>query len=221
MVRVKQFADDLGISKNKAKNLINKGRSRKDGGSQILESVMKPKKYGGGGSNVTKVNKDKLTEAQMGQFKNIVNASTSGKITPAEAEKKIRKMLTMKKKDGGATDFGMLSVKAGIDKNPNPTQADRIAGATKKASGGTMDMKRSPKRAESRRRPQASPSRRSQAKEKLVPFKGVLKTSEGEKLRNVDGKTFVVKPSKSNTQKAKKMRGGGMAIQGTGFKGIR
>jgi len=28
-------------------------------------------------------------------------------------------------------DFGMLSVKAGIDNNPNPTQADRIAGATK------------------------------------------------------------------------------------------
>ena len=26
----------------------------------------------------------------------------------------------------------MLSVKAGIDKNPNPTAADRIAGATKK-----------------------------------------------------------------------------------------
>jgi hypothetical protein len=136
MVRVKQFADDLGISKNKAKNLINKGRSRKDGGSQILEKMMKPKKYGDGGSNVTKVNKDKLTKAQMGQFTNIVNASTSGKITPAEAEKKIRKMLTMKKKDGGATDFGMLSVKAGIDNNPNPTQADRIAGATKNMRGG-------------------------------------------------------------------------------------
>ena len=28
------------------------------------------------------------------------------------------------------SNFGMLSVKAGIDKNPNPTQADRIAGAT-------------------------------------------------------------------------------------------
>ena len=27
------------------------------------------------------------------------------------------------------SNFGMLSVKAGIDKNPNPTQADRIAGA--------------------------------------------------------------------------------------------
>ena len=31
--------------------------------------------------------------------------------------------------------FGMLSVKAGIDKNPNPTQADRIAGAKMKSKG--------------------------------------------------------------------------------------
>ena len=28
--------------------------------------------------------------------------------------------------------FGMLSVKAGIDNNPKPTQADRIAGAKMK-----------------------------------------------------------------------------------------
>ncbi len=39
-----------------------------------------------------------------------------------------------KAKDGGA--FGMLSVKAGIDKNPKPTAADRIAGATGKAKMG-------------------------------------------------------------------------------------
>ena len=31
-----------------------------------------------------------------------------------------------------STKFGMLSVKAGIDKNPNPTKADRIAGAKMK-----------------------------------------------------------------------------------------
>jgi hypothetical protein len=35
-------------------------------------------------------------------------------------------------KKNGKTPFGMLSVKAGIDKNPNPTQADRIAGAKMK-----------------------------------------------------------------------------------------
>ena len=33
---------------------------------------------------------------------------------------------------GGKTPFGMLSVKAGIDENPKPTKADRIAGATMK-----------------------------------------------------------------------------------------
>ena len=41
--------------------------------------------------------------------------------------------------------FGMLSVKAGIDKNPKPTQADRIAGAKmgnrKKALGGGIMRK--------------------------------------------------------------------------------
>ena len=43
------------------------------------------------------------------------------------------------------SNFGMLSVKAGIYKNPNPTQADRIAGAKmsdrKKAMGGGMMRK--------------------------------------------------------------------------------
>ena len=52
------------------------------------------------------------------------------------------------KKFNGKTDnrnnrtqnFGMLSVKAGIDNNPNPTKADRIAGATMK-KGGTDNKK--------------------------------------------------------------------------------
>ena len=35
-------------------------------------------------------------------------------------------------KNKKALKFGMLSVKAGIDKNPNPTLADRIAGAKMK-----------------------------------------------------------------------------------------
>ena len=37
-----------------------------------------------------------------------------------------------KKAVGKKSDFGMLSVKAGIDNNPKPTQADRIAGAKMK-----------------------------------------------------------------------------------------
>lgn len=43
-------------------------------------------------------------------------------------------MATKKKKKKmakGGEAFGMLSVNAGIDNNPKPTAADRIAGATK------------------------------------------------------------------------------------------
>ena len=44
---------------------------------------------------------------------------------------------------GGATSFGMLSVKAGVDKNPKATAADRIAGAkmSKKKMGGATKKK--------------------------------------------------------------------------------
>jgi hypothetical protein len=41
----------------------------------------------------------------------------------------------LKMAKGGSVSFGMLSVKKGIDKNPKPTAADRIAGATMKKGG--------------------------------------------------------------------------------------
>jgi len=45
-------------------------------------------------------------------------------------------------KKGGSTSFGMLSVKAGVDNNPKPTAADRIAGAKmKKKMGGSTKKK--------------------------------------------------------------------------------
>ena len=44
----------------------------------------------------------------------------------------IKSKIAMKKKKNGKTPFGMLSVKAGIDKNPNPTYADKIAGGKMK-----------------------------------------------------------------------------------------
>jgi len=45
-------------------------------------------------------------------------------------------------KSGGSSPFGILSIIAGIDNNPKPTAADRIAGAKKgnkkMAKGGTI-----------------------------------------------------------------------------------
>jgi len=38
--RAAQFAKDIGVSTNQAKKLINEGRRRRDGGSNILEATM-------------------------------------------------------------------------------------------------------------------------------------------------------------------------------------
>ena len=57
-----------------------------------------------------------------------------------------KKKMMKKTANGKKAKFGMLSVKAGIDNNPKPTAADRIAGATKgkkKMMGGGM-MKKEP-----------------------------------------------------------------------------
>ena len=55
--------------------------------------------------------------------------------------------MVKKAQDGKKTSFGMLSVKAGVDKNPNPTAADRIAGAKKMAKFGKKVVKKVVKKA--------------------------------------------------------------------------
>ena len=122
MVRVKQFADDLAISKKQAKDLINKGRNRKDGGSQILESVMKKPMYAKNGKNVvlpkkrpTSIKKKKTSE-QIIREKNEYDITKSD-ITESLDEEFSRKVAkqnedamknvkkTNKKKDGGFPDL--------------------------------------------------------------------------------------------------------------------
>ena len=78
---------------------------------------------------------------------NIKAAKKAGKqmIREARGKAMMGKMKKMKYEDG---DFGKLSVKAGIDNNPKPTAADRIAGAQmqdrrkrgRKMMGGTTGM---------------------------------------------------------------------------------
>ena len=106
MTRIRQFANDMGISYNKAKSLVQKGRKLKDGGSTILENTMqKTKMIKASDGKITKLRKKTSNKAKMGNFKNIVNASASGKITPEEAQKKIRKIVLSKKDGGGFPDL--------------------------------------------------------------------------------------------------------------------
>jgi len=175
MTRIKQFANDMGLSYNKAKGLINKGRKLKDGGSTVLEKYVsieivpkrktdrsrakermkeknKPKeknfKYTPKGTEmltkslkakdgkVTRINKDKSMQAKAGQFKNIVNASTSGGISPEDALKKIRKLVTSKKDGGALKELPPASENPGLRKLP--TEVRNKMGFKKK--GGTMKM---------------------------------------------------------------------------------
>lgn len=58
--RIRQFAGDMGISYDEAKKLINKGRGRSDGGSQVLESNMnKMRGFEHGGSHKMELPKPK------------------------------------------------------------------------------------------------------------------------------------------------------------------
>ena len=59
--RAAQFAKDIGVSTNQAKKLINEGRRRKDGGSNILEATMTEAK--------TTAEKEVLTEEQKEELR--------------------------------------------------------------------------------------------------------------------------------------------------------
>jgi hypothetical protein len=109
--------------------------------------VQTPIKKGASGPGITGVRKAVFNEAksdwgekpntqwsydQMSKWKSDVSKKPNYKKGGSVGTSKKPKMAK-----GGTTPFGMLSVKKGIDNNPKPTAADRIAGATMK-KGGTV-----------------------------------------------------------------------------------
>lgn len=103
---------------------------------------MKMKKAQAGIKKAVKKSAPKMMAGEMtGKMYKKSELDEIGKKQAAELDKSgvfgkaaMAKKKTPKAKSGGK--FGMLSVKAGIDKNPNPTQADRIAGAKGMAKSG-------------------------------------------------------------------------------------
>ena len=78
--------------------------------------------------------------SQRGFWDNIrANIGSGKKPTKKMLEQEAEIKAEENKMGGKRSKFGMLSVEAGIDNNPNSTQADRIAGATskKKMMGGS------------------------------------------------------------------------------------
>jgi hypothetical protein len=76
------------------------------------------------------------------------NMKKAGPVDAKGAYTKVQERTLGKMKMGGkmkkaekGTSFGMLSVKAGVDNNPKPTAADRIAGAKGLAKKGASMKK--------------------------------------------------------------------------------
>lgn len=103
-------------------------------------------------SKVTRIRKDRTGQAKTGQFKNLVNAAKSGKITTGEAQKRIRK-LVLAKKNGGKLDAAKkkitdpdYNVMSGRKGNTNQKKAEsmgkkgRRAGKVEKAILGTIAL---------------------------------------------------------------------------------
>ena len=166
MVRVKQFADDLGITKNQAQSLINKGRSRKDGGSQILENVMKPKGYKDGGAKPKKK-----------PNKNYSNDAQSSVVSNKEKLKRIGIDLDRPKDATRGFDMDPKSPYMKALNKARKESGQEAAEKNKKAGGGLPDL----------------------------TGDGKVTRADVLKGRGVPGFS----------------RGGGMAIQGLGFKGVR
>jgi hypothetical protein len=108
--------------------------------------------YKKGGVIKKKAQNGKDVELKMRELKQKAASDTSTKKGMNFDKKSFDSLPKLKTKAKNGTSFGMLSVKAGVDKNPKPTAADRIAGAkgmakkgakvaTKKyKSGGTVSM---------------------------------------------------------------------------------
>tara|TARA_R100001510_G_C7644274_1_gene201746 strand:- start:1352 stop:1903 length:552 start_codon:yes stop_codon:yes gene_type:complete len=183
MARVKQFASDLGISKNQAQTLINKGRSRKDGGSQIMESHM-PIYFEG--MDKKKVPTPKPRPKNLKKKNKKKDPFRADKTESLDKKFSAGVTATNKKAMENVAKLGKTSRKADKGGGPVPTPTDsrdrRIKRKTTKyyAGGGSNSF----------------PDLTGDGK---VTQKDILKG------RGVPGFS----------------RGGGIAIQGLGFKGVR
>jgi len=211
MARVKQFADDLGISKNRAQSLINKGRSRKDGGSQILENVMADK---------TKT-KDKKKKKKEKKIKGQMAPYIKGGRARRDDNDEINPQMAPYIKGGRARRDDNDEI--------NPQMAPYIKAGRAMADGGSNVTKINKGDISKAKMGQFTNIKNDAIAGKISPEKAekmirklVLSKKDGGGFPDLTGDGKV---TKKDILKGRGVpgfsRGGGMAIQGLGFKGVR
>ena len=193
MTRIRQFANDMGISYNKAKNLVQKGKKRRDGGSTILENYMPIKIV----AKKKEVEKPKM-RPKKDPFRADKTKSLNEKFSMETAKANEKAIKEIKKAMGGlesGSEFNKPKKKKedpprnrqdpevlGRGQAPLPPRSRKIFGEMRKKDGGAF--------------PDLSGDGKVTQKDILIG-RGVIKKKMGGIAR-----------------------GGGAAIQGTGFKGV-
>ena len=181
MTRIRQFANDMGISYNEAKGLINKGKKRRDGGSTVLESympiVIREKKK-------LKVEKPKM-RPKKDPFRADKTKSLNRKFSMETAKANEKAIKEIKKAMGGLERYEKGGEVIGRfrfdpDEKKDPPR-DRATRPPKKKNGAFPDLSGDGK----------------VTQKDILIGRGVIKKKMGGIAR-----------------------GGGAAIQGTGFKGV-
>ena len=134
MTRIRQFANDMGISYNKAKNLVQKGKKRKDGGSTVLENYM-PIKIVAKKKEVAKPKPRPKNLKKKDPFRADKTESLNKKFSAETAKANEKAIKQIKKAMGGLKDIPPEN--KGLPKLPKEVR--NKMGFKKK--GGTMKMK--------------------------------------------------------------------------------
>ena len=139
--RIKQFADDLKIDYGKAKGLVEEGRRRKDGGSQVLEKNMNKMQ-----KKVTKVakglKKASKTHAKQAETLDSVEFQAGGTLRAALEKLNRREKDTAKMADIATKD---TEIDVNVDKGPKDAPTNYF-----RAPPRDEETKKKPKRGRKR-----------------------------------------------------------------------
>ena len=207
MTRIKQFANDMGLSYNQAKGLVEKGRKKKDGGSTVLEKFMpteivktkkkkKEQKKKKGAAPFIMPGQKKILDKMMGKDAEI--SAKNGKVT------RINKDKTNKAKMGQFKNIANASASGGISPEEALKKIRKLV-ISKKDGGALKDLPSSSENPGLRKLP-------TEVRNKM----GYKK--KGGTMKMMGGGTYNMMPRKMN--KGGVARGTGSAVKGTGFKGV-
>ena len=213
MARVRQFANDMGMSYNQAKNLVNKGRKLKDGGSSVLESTMNKVKP------VMASNGKSLSKAEMAKYLEKRGLS----------KKELERQKKVKGQGQSSSDFiGRLTrVRTGSGANPIADKEFMLTG-----KDGDPIVKKSPDSLTNRKKKLMDKVKSLESEANRV--KNIMKKAMGGAFPDLsgDGKVTqkdiligrgVIEKKKGGTlnyREGGQFRGCGAQVKGKKFKGI-